>query len=418
MAGKGTVAGQVSVRMYNVGFGDAFLVTVERGGRTWRMLVDCGVHAHGQARPLREVVQAIVADLRAASAGGSAYLDVVVATHHHADHIAGFALDEWEQVEVGEVWVPFVEDPDDPDASRLRRAHTLAAEGLEATLARFLAASGDSPLLQAAHAFAVNSRGNARATDRLLGRNGLGFAGKPTVRYLPHRSAAENVVATTVPDTVVHVLGPSRDPKDLRRMDPPAASAWLQLSADVLVPPEQRAPLFGPAFALGEEDVPEELREVLPHLRLGDVGVEESLLAASGLLENAVNNTSVFFVLDVAGTRLLFPGDAQQGAWDHVLDDPASRALVADARFYKIGHHGSHNATPRRFVEEVLQEGAEAMLPWGLVERWRETIPKAELLEALAARKHHVTRADSPVPVRGRVTVHDDLWSELRLRTG
>jgi len=417
MAGTGKGTGKVAVRMYNVGFGDAFLVTVERAGTTWRMLVDCGVHAHGQARPIREVVQAIIADLRAASAGGSAYLDVVVATHHHADHISGFAVDDWEEVEVGEVWVPFVEDPDDPDAVRLRRAHTLAAESLEATLSRFLAADGDSPLLQAAQAFAVNSRGNARATDRLLGRNGLGFAGKPVVRFLPHLDPRENVVATPVPDTVVHVLGPSRDPKELKRMDPPAAEHWLQLAGGPAVEGERSSSLFGPAFVVADGDVPEELREAVHRLRLDDVGLEETLLAASGVLENAVNNTSVFFVLDVAGTRLLFPGDAQQGAWDHVLDDPVSRALVTDARFYKIGHHGSHNATPRRFVEEVLQEGCEAMLPWGLVERWQETIPKAELLAGLAERHHRITRADAPVAVRGRVAVHGDLWSEVRLRT-
>ena len=36
-----------TVRMYNVGFGDSFLVTVPRRGRPWRMLVDCGVHMQG-----------------------------------------------------------------------------------------------------------------------------------------------------------------------------------------------------------------------------------------------------------------------------------------------------------------------------------------------------------------------------------
>ena len=126
-----------------------------------------------------------------------------------------------------------------------------------------------------------------------------------------------------------------------------------------------------------------------------------------------VNNTSVFFVLDVRGAHLVFPGDAQQGAWEHVLDDAAARELVRDAVLYKIGHHGSHNGTPRRYIEEVLEGETHAMLSWGLVKRWRETIPKTELLEALDARHHVVTRSDAPVAQPGKVSVHEDLWSEV-----
>ena len=53
------------------------------------------------------------------------------------------------------------------------------------------------------------------------------------------------------------------------------------------------------------------------------------------------------------------------------------------------------------------------MLSWGLVKRWRDTIPKSELLDALEARHHVVTRSDAPVTQPGKVTVHEDLWSEV-----
>ena len=101
----------VTVRMYNVGFGDAFLVTVGKGRQKWRMIVDCGVHAHGQARPLEESVNAIIDDLRTADLTRPPHVNVVVATHHHADHIAGFALDAWQQVAVDEVWFPLSRTP-------------------------------------------------------------------------------------------------------------------------------------------------------------------------------------------------------------------------------------------------------------------------------------------------------------------
>ncbi|MGB8020320.1 MAG: MBL fold metallo-hydrolase, partial [Candidatus Nanopelagicales bacterium] len=118
----------VTVRMYHVGFGDAFLVTVRSEAGAWRMLIDCGAHSQGQARPMAEVVRAIVADLtEAAAAGDPPRLDVLVATHRHADHISGFAVDAWEAVEVGEVWVPFIHDETDPDGIALSRAQARAA---------------------------------------------------------------------------------------------------------------------------------------------------------------------------------------------------------------------------------------------------------------------------------------------------
>ena len=53
------------------------------------------------------------------------------------------------------------------------------------------------------------------------------------------------------------------------------------------------------------------------------------------------------------------------------------------------------------------------MLPWGLVKRWKDSIPQQRLVAALEAHRHTVVHADSPQPVAGRVTVHDDLWSEI-----
>lgn len=408
----------VTVRMYNVGFGDAFVVTVRKGKQRWKLLVDCGVHSHGRARDLEEAVQAIIADLAADSADGIPYVDVIAATHHHADHIAGFQYDSWQEVAVGEVWVPFVEDPDDDDAKALRTAQIDTAHRLLGLLERRTVGfdPGAWPdALTTARWFAANSSGNEIATDRLLGRRGRTFAKTPKVRYFPTADPNGNTLAVGVPGTTVHMLGPSRDPSFLKRMDPPARAGWLTLDDGDLAESD-RAPLFDPArYVLGpdELDTIQHLTEGHQALRNLDRLADDAILAAASVLERSVNNTSLFFVLKVGDLRLLFPGDAQQGAWDFVFTDPDKVALVSNVAFYKISHHGSHNGTPKRYVEDFFGDGAAAMLPWGLVKRWADTIPKTELLDALEAHHHHITRADKPVPEPGRVTVKDDLWSEI-----
>jgi len=405
--------------MYNVGFGDAFVVTVRHGEHRWRLLVDCGAHPHGQARPLHGVVRTIIDDLAAESADGAPSLDVIAATHHHADHIAGFQYDDWEDVAVGEVWVPFINDAHDGDAEQLRMAQAATASQLLGRLER--RTMGVDPgawpdELVTARWFAVNSSGNDTAMDRLLGRNGRRFASTPLVRYLPTREPEGGVLPTGIPGATVHILGPSRDPAFIKSMKPPTRAGWLTLDADTDLAEGVDAPLFDPAlYVVGSAEL-----GVVQHLKQGHQALrhldrlnDNALLTAASILERSVNNTSLFFVLEVGDVRLLFPGDAQQDAWEHVFADPDKVALISNVAFYKISHHGSHHGTPRHYIEDLLVDGADAMLPWGLVKRWAPTIPKTELLEALAARHHRVTRADRPVAEAGRVTVHDDLWSEI-----
>jgi beta-lactamase superfamily II metal-dependent hydrolase len=414
----------VAVRMYNVGFGDAFLVTVRKGQQAWRMIVDCGVHAHGQARPLEQSVNAIIDDLRAVDTTGLPHVDVVVATHHHADHIAGFALDAWQRVAVDEIWVPFVEDPTDEDAKALRETQTNAATRLVGLLdqrTHGLTQGAWPDELTTARWLAINSSRNAKATDRLLGRNGLGFATNPIIRFLPSVNPEEHTIATTIEEVTVHVLGPPRDPAFLKHMNPPAQAGWLALDSDIDTLSRGEEPLFGAAFAMDDaeyhRDYPQ-LSGICQSLKPLDQLNDPDLLAAASILERAVNNTSLFFVLDVAGLHLLFPGDAQQGSWDHVLGNPDALPLVSKVAFYKISHHGSHNGTPKNYVENILAQGATAMLPWGLVSRWQDTIPKQELLDALRAHNHHIVRADEPVAEPGLVTVNGSLWSEISFMAG
>src|ERR671938_852281 len=113
-AGGGKSDGSIRVRMYRIGFGDFFLLTVptKKHGRQ-HILIDCGVHA-GNIGTMDECVKHLIKET-----GGK--LALVIATHYHADHLSGFAsnYDDFAECEVGAVWITNRLDPGNADAARL-----------------------------------------------------------------------------------------------------------------------------------------------------------------------------------------------------------------------------------------------------------------------------------------------------------
>ena len=64
-------------------------------------------------------------------------------------------------------------------------------------------------------------------------------------------------------------------------------------------------------------------------------------------LDGDINNTSLVLAIELGegGKVLLFPGDAQYGNWLSWAKTPRGSDLLTRTVFYKVGHHGSHNAT-------------------------------------------------------------------------
>ena len=73
----------------------------------------------------------------------------------------------------------------------------------------------------------------------------------------------------------------------------------------------------------------------------------EQLLQIVRMLDQQMNNTSVILMFEAGRQRLLFPGDAQIENWEFALGQRKFRSLLSRATLYKVGHHGSRNATPR-----------------------------------------------------------------------
>ena len=395
----------VRIRMYNVGFGDCFLLEFPRSeGAPARILVDCGAHGSGYPRPgwkPADAAEQIVSDIT--EDGATPAIDVVVASHRHQDHVSGFAADVWATVTVDQVWLPWTEDPHDPLATDIRNRQSGLALDLQLAFTQeVFAQRWEKPeIVDSLRSLAANNLTNEPAM-RTLHR---GFLGHPDRQYL---SAASVVSVPSCPELKVHVLGPSRQPAVIRDMDPPRGEAYLRFQTrpdggeDVSEASVRARSAFPKQFSLAPEQFeadPATGTPLSPEIKDAAAGVmRDEDIAVAVALEKAVNGTSLMLMFEFRDAFLLFPGDAQWGTWDAALTDPITRDLLSRTTFYKVGHHGSHNATPVEFVEQVLDPaekiwGAAASVhPIGI---WPE-IPRGRLLEALASRADRVVRSDQP----------------------
>jgi hypothetical protein len=64
-------------------------------------------------------------------------------------------------------------------------------------------------------------------------------------------------------------------------------------------------------------------------------------------LDQQMNNTSVILLMQIGSKKLLFPGDAQIENWQFALGQKKYIDLLKSVNLYKVGHHGSLNATPK-----------------------------------------------------------------------
>lgn len=386
-------ARQIRVRMYNVGFGDAFLVLIPNGRKEQRILFDCGSIASSTAGgPMKGIVKQIIDDVT--DADGVARIDVVVATHRHKDHVSGFADAAWASVEVKEVWLPWTEHPTDPDARRIRELQSRLALGLDASLTAAPAAAAPAQQQQLSVSRDIVANALMLSNDAAMKTLHSGFSGGPLRRFLPTKKRDSRLLETSeLAGVKAHVLGPSRDPEVIRDMEPPKGESYLRLRGMSASPAGVRPAPFASEFVLTASAG----AWVFPQGDEADIGSagDMSELAVAVALDKAVNGTSLMLLLEVAGTFLLFPGDAQWGTWMAVLEDPEWRDLLQRVSFYKIGHHGSHNATPPTFVRDLMPMHCCTMASTLTRAIW-PNIPRSQLLTGLLQKGATIARSDQP----------------------
>jgi beta-lactamase superfamily II metal-dependent hydrolase len=395
----------VSIRMYNVGLGDSFLLRFPGEEREHKVLIDCGVHPSGPGPyKMDQVVERIIKDVT--DEDGTPRIDVVVATHRHADHIVGFESARWAVVEVGEVWMPWTEHPTDPEARKIRDKQSKKAKSIRAALAAMRA-----PL--ALLEIVDNSLTNADAMETLHG----GFAHRTKIRYLPPEKRSLRTFLTDVlPGVTIHAMGPSRDPEVIRDMDPPKGGAFeLRRAAAGGAGGRDGAELFARGFEVTGDARRAQLKAfklTARDMRELEKTADEDPFAVAVQLDKAVNGTSLLLMFEMGRAHLLFPGDAQWGTWQNALGDPEFKDLLAKTNFLKVGHHGSHNATPRAFVEEILGKHRFTAMVCTRETKKFKRIPLPSLLNALGEQSgNRLARSDRTTTVKGfkrKDDVHTD----------
>jgi hypothetical protein len=363
----------VRIRMYRKWLGDCFLLTFSSGGSKTHIMIDCGALS-GTPEGKQKIAQA-VEDIIKETDGKLAAL---VVTHEHWDHVSGFsdAVDSFKKFSsIGEVWAAWTEDPTQTIAQEKKTQNQLRFDAVQSALRSWNASGRESDQERGSAvaalmdfmppgglaAFSVN-------TDTAM-NNALSL-GKQ--RLL---SPGDTVEVEQVPGLRVHVLGPPKDTKSLHTMmgkigkdmygltlgssqiattEAFAAAAASQTgspSPDRYVPFEPYLHWDEAAWSKQWNDLATDYNA--EPLRKIDRDWLNSAAELALQLDSYTNNTSLVlaFELPVSKDVLLFVGDAQVGNWQSWAnvkfgDTNINAAdLLARTVFYKVGHHGSHNAT-------------------------------------------------------------------------
>lgn len=406
---------RVRVRMYQAGFGDNFLISFEYDkalpdGRTDRhVLVDFGT----SSGPKDGTTPLQIADLIRTHTGGR--IDVVVVTHRHRDHLSAFGSAEVAKrlMEPGYpslVVRSWTEDPATrfdatgpaptvPTPTR-RRAHGAVAQkslGLIAALQSaegFARALANHRQLAAARPGSLGAELRDMAQDQLQNPdavaqlNAWAEGGRAEYLHYGMRTRIEDIV----PGIGVRVLGPptvDQHPAVAGQREDDPIEFWM-IYQGLVGSFGTKAGLGGAqavsAAAAAADDEPgtepdrdpAEVEAPKPANPIGPLGPVRwltdrmqrqqlnSLLRVVRVLDDALNNTSVIllFELPVKGgetVRMLFGGDAQIENWEYALkaapEKDANLKALRLVDLYKVGHHGSRNATPRTLFNLWTEPG-------------------------------------------------------------
>jgi len=415
------MADKLLIRLFDVGLGDCIYCRIPKAhtdGRDFHILIDCGTLTATDG--LTDAVNNLKPLLP--SIDGKSHLDLLVVTHEHKDHMAGFGMKLWDGFSFGAIWMSAAMDLNHPEAKRAKKLQGFAAAAMEQAVKLNLALGPQ--LTDLAAALALNKDAMATLRETLPRASKI----KPT--YV-HSKSSKNDLALPLAGATVSVLGPEKDIDYfyLGKDGDPSLRRLLGFIDTGLPDPVTAVPEAGSIPTPSNID-PSDFRLLRSRML-------STALAFADLSGKVCNNTSVVLMIEWKGRRLLFVGDAE---WDgafkagtkancswNVMWNLRKEQLNGPLAFYKIGHHGSVNATPWGQTPSA-RDGEplailDAILPVGsksnaqaIVSTRRaiyETIPRSDLLAEIGARVSNTRNYADAFKRAGKNTSEVPMFAEF-----
>jgi beta-lactamase superfamily II metal-dependent hydrolase len=398
--------GKLLVRMFNVGLGDCIYLRVPDLQRNVHILIDCG-NKFGSLNRLGQCVASLKGELPE-SDGGKKRLDLLVVSHPHEDHQKGFEAEFFDSIQIDHIWLSPVFNRENPQAKGFFALKDAAGRALNAY--EDLPADALAGMRIEIQELLSLSKSEAleMLNQTLPERNGI----QPL--YASADTPAEQLKLFDDPAVSFKVLGPMADIDSFYMGGNGLMTTTSDASPSALADGYQ-AVYNDPAAV--EVRMPSNISAQDFKTLRGSIHADA--LAAAAVAGHVENNLSVVLLLEWHGRRLLFTGDAEwnaarqgavtpgrsNGSWN-VMWQLRQADLSLPLDFYKVGHHGSENATPwkppdpqtgeEHPINQILYKllpGAEAGGPprtYAVVstlrtKRW-PSIPDAALLGELGKR--------------------------------
>lgn len=373
------------------------------------VLIDCGYKNGSQKNPKTKEVVLPNADFKNIADSifetTNGRIDLFVITHEHQDHVNGIKKKYFDRFHIEEAWFAWTEDPDDEIAQNLvKKRKKVVNQLLGARMKLALAVGEENDSVEKLDNFIGLELGHEDEGFNMHGALAAAGGKKVSVNrqsmdLVRGKAQANKGVTYWKPGSIAkmketeaiqaYVLGPPTSKKSLKDLDPVGDEAFESHHKDnhfafgSALTTEKVASPFAPKFGFhcdnifNEETIKknEALEFYSQHYGNQDTTlvdrdrsadnadwrrIDESWLhSADNLaikLNSATNNTSLVLAFELPKTKkiLLFVGDAQRGNWiswtDNTWTDADNQPITVKnilnrTVLYKVGHHGSHNAT-------------------------------------------------------------------------
>ena len=365
----------INVKMYRQGLGDCFLIKFfNKNKQSFNMLVDFGV-LFGTS-DAKTIMNNIAKDI-AKDTNNS--IDVLVSTHEHWDHLSGFIQAEeiFETIEIKNIWFAWTEDPKNKLAKKLREEREFKIKALNSFISSNNLKTDESIINSVLGFFGAMSGTNTR--------DALNYLKSRKDSFISYMYPGYTEKIDILPNIRFHILGPPEDEKALKKDMSNSDEIIYKLGLnkiqnnDFIDTTNQNFIFDEKYLSKQENNIAQLYNNPLNNWRKID---NDYMYFADNIalaLDGDTNNTSLVFAIEdiSSGKVLLFPADAQVGNWLSwknytwkSLDKKGNEIsidindILARTVLYKVGHHGSHNATIKvEGLEKMIHPELIAMIP-------------------------------------------------------